>query len=90
MNGKVHGRWHVTSPCDIRTNNNVDRRTPSLRGEILGADTTGPAVARVGTTDSSHSGADEYPRETTQTNKRWYTHISQLTQFMPPPGTYTK
>ena len=27
----------------------VDKRTPSLRGEILGADTTGPAVARVGT-----------------------------------------
>ena len=27
----------------------VDKRTPSLRGEVLGADTTGPAVARVGT-----------------------------------------
>ena len=27
----------------------VDKRTPSLRGEALGADTTGPAVARVGT-----------------------------------------
>ena len=24
----------------------------------------------------------------TQTNQRWYTHISQLTQFMPPPETY--
>ena len=22
------------------------------------------------------------------TNQRWYTHISQLTQFMPPPETY--
>ena len=26
----------------------MDRRTPSLPGEVLGADTTGPAVARVG------------------------------------------
>ena len=24
----------------------------------------------------------------TQTTQRWYTHISQLTQFMPPPETY--
>ena len=36
-------------------------------------------------TGSSHSGAEEFPREKTQTNQRWYTHISQLTQFMPPP-----
>ena len=27
----------------------VVKRTPSLRGEVVGADTTGPAVARVGT-----------------------------------------
>ena len=27
----------------------VDKRTPSLRGEVFGADTTGPAVARDGT-----------------------------------------
>ena len=27
----------------------MNKRTPSLRGEVLGADTTGPAVARVGT-----------------------------------------
>ena len=27
----------------------MDKRTPSLRGEVLGADTTEPAVARVGT-----------------------------------------
>ena len=27
----------------------MDKRTPSLRGDVLGADTTGPAVARVGT-----------------------------------------
>ena len=27
----------------------MDKRTPSLRGKVLGADTTGPAVARVGT-----------------------------------------
>ena len=27
----------------------MDTRTPSLRGGVLGADTTGPAVARVGT-----------------------------------------
>ena len=38
-------------------------------------------------TGSSHSGAEEYPRENTH-NPRWYTHISQLTQFMPPPETY--
>ena len=24
-----------------------------------------------------------------QTNQRWYTHMSQLTQLMPPPETYT-
>ena len=39
-------------------------------------------------TGSSHSGAEEYPREKKQTDQRWYTHISQLTQFMPPPATY--
>ena len=40
-------------------------------------------------TGSSHSGAEEYPRENTHTTQaRWYTHISQLTQFMPPPETY--
>ena len=33
------------------------------------------------------SGAEEYPRGKTQTNRRWYSHISQLTQFMPPPET---
>ena len=27
----------------------MDKRTPSLRGDVLRADTTGPAVARVGT-----------------------------------------
>ena len=27
------------------------------------------------------------PGKKTQTNRRWYTHISQLTQFMPPPET---
>ena len=41
-------------------------------------------------TSSSHSGAEEYPRKKTQTNQRWHTHISQLTQFMPPPETYKK
>ena len=39
-------------------------------------------------TGSSHSGAEEYPGERTQTNQRWYTNISQLTQFMPPLETY--
>ena len=39
-------------------------------------------------TGSSHSGAEEYPREKTQTTQRWYTHISQVTQIMPPPETY--
>ena len=38
-------------------------------------------------TGSSHSGAEEYPREN-KNNSSWYTHISQLTQFMPPPETY--
>ena len=30
------------------------------------------------------------PRNTPgkNTNQRWYTHISRLTQFMPPPETY--
>ena len=37
-------------------------------------------------TGSSHSGAEEYPRENTN-NPRWYTHISQLTQFVPPRQT---
>ena len=39
-------------------------------------------------TGSSHSGAEEYPREKHAHNPRWYTHILQLTQFMPPPETY--
>ena len=30
-------------------NKQTNKHTPSLRGEVLGADTTGPAVARVGT-----------------------------------------
>ena len=34
----------------------MDKRTPSLRGEVLGADTTGPAVARVGTRVSTFRG----------------------------------
>ena len=38
---------------------------------------------RVHRTRSSYSGAEEYPRERTQTTQRWYTHVSQLTQFMP-------
>ena len=28
------------------------------------------------------------PGKKTQTNRRWYTHMSQLTQCMPPPETY--
>ena len=39
-------------------------------------------------TGSSHSGAEEYPREKTQNNPRWYTHLSQLTESIPPPDTY--
>ena len=40
---------------------------------------------------SSHSGAEEYLQgKNTLTNQRWYTHIPQLTQFMPPPETYKK
>ena len=30
------------------------------------------------------------PEKKHKQNQRWYTHISQLTQFMPPPETYTK
>ena len=41
-------------------------------------------------TGSSYSGAEEYPRKKARTNQRWYTHISQLTQFMPPPETYER
>ena len=43
-------------------------------------------------TGFSHSGAEEYAREKTQTNQRtrWYTHISQLMQMMPPPETCKK
>ena len=43
--------------------------------------------ARGHRTGSSHSGAEEY---LTQTSQRWYTRVSQLTQFMPPPETYKK
>ena len=46
MDGKAERRWLGTSPCDNeRTICMEDKRTPSLRGEVLGADTTGPAVA---------------------------------------------
>ena len=59
MDGKAEGRWLCTSPCereitialiDKRTPNAnnyciEDKRTPSRRGEVLGADTAGPAVA---------------------------------------------
>ena len=42
-------------------------------------------------TGSSHSGAEERPTKgKTQTQPRWYTHISQPTQFMPDPETYNK
>ena len=41
-------------------------------------------------TGSSHSRAEEYPREKMQTNQRWFTHVSRLTQFMPSPETYKK
>ena len=39
-------------------------------------------------TGSSRSGAEEYPWEKTQTYQRWYTPMSQLTQFMPSPEKY--
>ena len=46
MNGKAEGQLLDTFPCDNETNNCIeDKRTPSLRGEVLGADTTEPAVA---------------------------------------------
>ena len=37
---------------------------------------------------SGHPGAEEYPSEKTQANQRWCTHMSRLTQFMPPTETY--
>ena len=37
--------------------------------------------ARGHRTASSHPGAEEYPREQTQTNQRWYTHTSQPTRI---------
>ena len=39
-------------------------------------------------TGFTYSGAEEDPTENAQTNQRWYTHISQLTQFIPPPETF--
>ena len=39
-------------------------------------------------TGSSHAGAEEYPGENTQTNQKWYTRISQMTPFVPPPEKY--
>ena len=38
----------------------------------------------------SHSGVEDYPRKKIQTNHKWYTNMSQLTQFMPPPEKYKK
>ena len=40
-----------------------------------------------GQASSSQPVVEEHPRENTQTHRRWCTHISQLTQFMPPPET---
>ena len=48
MDGKAERRWLGTSPCDNERTTRYcieDKRTPGLRGEVLGADTTGPAVA---------------------------------------------
>ena len=39
-------------------------------------------------TGSSHSGAEGNTPGKKTHNPRWYTHISQLTQFMPPPATH--
>ena len=40
----------------------MDKRTPSLRGEVLGADTTEPAVARVGTIQLNWTWSDYCPK----------------------------
>ena len=40
----------------------MDKRTPSPRGEVLGADTTGPAVARVGTFQLDWLSSAYYPK----------------------------
>ena len=41
-------------------------------------------------TGSRHSGAEEYPREKHKQPNVVHAYIPQLTQFMPPPETYTK
>ena len=43
MNGKAEGRWLGAPPCD-NEKTIEDKRTPSLRGGVIGADITGPAV----------------------------------------------
>ena len=46
MDGKVEGRWRGTSLCDNEvTTASRTNAAPGLRGEALGADTTGPTVA---------------------------------------------
>ena len=48
----------------------MDKRTPSLRGEVLGADTTGPAVARFGTIQMNWVGSAYCPKRDLFTFRR--------------------
>ena len=57
--------WHFT-PCDNENYCIEDRRTPSLRGDVLGADTTGPAVASGYTSLASCSAAQVIPQVCTK------------------------
>ena len=43
--------WHFLMRKRTNYYGIVDKRTPRLRGGVLGADTTGPAVARVGASE---------------------------------------
>ena len=93
-----HGRWPSAgfSPVTVHpAHPGVGPRTPSLiSGQaefpmLLLLFSHELALSSPGhRTGSSHSGAEEYPTGKTQTNQRWYTHTSQLTQLMPPPETY--
>ena len=88
----------VTTPAGQAADNNRDRRKPSFSPPCT-LSVTQPTInccshiinshdqVRGHRSGSSHSGAEEYPRGNTN-NPRWYTHISQLTYFMPPSETY--
>ena len=79
-----HSVFHVVVRCCSHTTSHDQDRGHKTGSNHSGAEVYPREKAQ---TNQSHSGAEEYPREKTQTNQRWHTHISQLTQFMPPPET---